>query len=244
MKTVMITGASSGIGLACVELFARKKMRIIGLGRDGKRLKDAMELAIRTGAPEAMAIALDFSKAGAIEEMFERESENIKGIDYLINSAGVAELGKIDQIDEIRWDNTFAVNVRASFSMIKAALPYLQRSQQAAVVNVSSIAGRLRSISLGADYTSSKAALIGMTRHLASELGPKGIRVNCICPSQTHTPMLDKALSAEGQQQLGKNNPLGRLGTPLEQAEVIHFLCSEQSSYMNGAIVDVNGGAL
>ena len=110
------------------------------------------------------------------------------------------------------------------------------------IVNISSIAGRTRSISLGCHYTTSKSAIIGMTRHLAAELGPKGVRVNCSAPSQTLTPMLKKALSKKDQILLSKKVPLKRLGLAREQAEVIYFLCSNKSSYINGAIVDVNGG--
>ena len=111
------------------------------------------------------------------------------------------------------------------------------------IVNIS-IAGRLRSISLSCAYSSSKAAIIGMTRHLAMELSPYEIRVNCLAPGQTITPMLNSALSEEGQKNLAKKLPLKRLANPLEQAKIIYFLSSSESSYINGAIIDSNGGAL
>ena len=112
------------------------------------------------------------------------------------------------------------------------------------IVNVSSIAGRNKSIVSGVHYTSSKAGIIGLTRQLAHELGPKGINVNCTCPSQTLTPMLEQSMNNDQLLKLTKTIPLGRLATIQDQVGPIVFLCSELSSYMNGAILDINGGQL
>ncbi len=114
----------------------------------------------------------------------------------------------------------------------------------AKIVNVSSIAGRNRSIVSGVHYTSSKAGIIGLTRQLAFELGPKNINVNAVCPSQTITPMLKESMSIEQLKSLAKNIPLRRVADAKEQVYPIMFLCSEESSYMTGCIVDVNGGQL
>ncbi len=243
-ETVIITGASSGMGLACVSTFARRGCRIVCLGRDPERTKQAVSEAERAGAHSALGFEVDFTDLDAIPRFFSDATETLGTVDYVVNSAGIAELGAVAELSEEAWERVFRVNVTAAFSMIKHALPHLLKSDRASVVNVSSVAGRLRSISLGAHYSASMAALIGMTRHLAGELGPQGVRINATCPSQTETPMLMRALSPEGRAALAKTVPLRRLATAPEQADVISFLCSPQSSYVNGTILDVNGGIL
>lgn len=243
-KTVLITGASSGIGLACVQLFAENGYRILALGRNSDRLEKTVSDAMDRGASEALGFSVDMEKADSVGNFFRCEATKISRIDCLVNCAGIAEQGATRDVSDENWELTFRVNVTASFAMIRESLPYLAKSTDAAIVNVSSIAGRSRSISLSPAYTASKAAIIGMTRHLAAELGTQGIRVNAVCPSQTHTPMLEDALSPEGREELASRVPLNRLAMPMEQAQVIFFLCSSDSSYMNGAIVDVNGGLL
>ena len=243
-KTVLITGASSGIGLACVRVFAENGYRILALGRNADRLNSVVKDALERGAPEALGFSVDMEKPDAAGNFFRDNASAISRVDCLVNSAGTAETGVTPEVSDEDWERMFRINVTAPFAMIREALPYLSKSTDAAIVNVSSIAGRLRSISLSPAYTASKAAMIGMTRHLAGELAGQGIRVNATCPSQTHTPMLEGALSKQGQEELAATVPLGRLAAPQEQAKVILFLCSPDSSYMNGAIVDVNGGLL
>ena len=242
-KTVLITGATSGIGYSCAELFAKEKWRVICLGRDRRKLEEIVALVQQRGT-ESLGFEVDLSKLDESKAFFEQNGDQVGVIDALINSAGVAPKAKIEETSDADWEDTFRVNVTAAFGMIREALPYMRKSEAPSVVNISLIAGRLRSISLSCGYSTSKAAMIGMTRHLAGELGPDGFRVNCICPSQTKTPMLDDALSQEGKKALAQSIPLRRLAQPEEQAAVIHFLCSPAASYMNGAIIDVNGGVL
>ncbi|MDC0206568.1 SDR family oxidoreductase [Nitrospinae bacterium] len=241
MKTVLVTGATSGIGEACVLKFSREGYRIIGLGRDTKRLEKVRLSALSNGAQDCRMHAVDLLNLDEIHSFF-KNMVAIEKIDALINSAGIAYTEKAEDITIDQWDEVIRVNLTAPFFVIQAALPLLSKSSNPSIVNVSSIAGRTRSLSLGCHYSTSKAAIIGMTRHLAAELGPKGIRLNCTAPSQTHSPMLDSALSKDGQVSLAKTVPLGRLSTPNDQAEVIYFLCTPPAYYINGAIIDVNGG--
>ena len=243
MNTVLVTGATSGIGKACVIKFAKEGYGIIALGRDKKRLEKIQTDALSVGAKACRVFSIDFQNLDEINTLFEKLID-IEHIDAIVNSVGIAYTSGIDNITIREWDEVMRVNVTAPFIVIQAALPWLLKSDNPSVVNISSIAGRTRSISLGCHYSTSKAAVIGMTRHLAAELGPIGIRVNCTAPSQTHSPMLDSALSKEGQEKLAETVPLRRLGTTEEQAEVIYFLCSRASSYINGATIDVNGGLL
>ena len=243
MKTVLVTGATSGIGEACVYKFSKEGYRIIGLGRDSKRLEKVRVDALSNGAKACRMYTIDLLNLDEIHTLFENMVD-IEHIDALINSAGIAYMSRVEDITISEWDEVMRVNLTAPIVIIQAALPWLIKSDNPSIVNVSSIAGRTRSLSLGGHYSTSKAAIIGMTRHLAAELGPRGIRLNCTAPSQTHSPMLDAALSKEGQASLAKTVPLGRLGTPNDQAEVIFFLCTPSASYINGAIIDVNGGLM
>ena len=134
------------------------------------------------------------------------------------------------------------VNLTSFFYIIKKTLPLM--SQGSKIVNVSSIAGRSKSLVSGVHYTASKSGIIGLTRQLANELGPRGINVNCVCPSQTRTPMLEQSMSKEQLESLCKNIPLRRIAEIEEVVNPILFLCSDEASYIHGACIDVNGGQL
>lgn len=242
MLNVLITGATSGIGLACVRRFTEQGWRVICVGRNQRRLDESVRIACEFGEQHAFGICADLGESGVTKTIFQNYASQIGPLHALVNSAAIATLGECQNISDNDWEELFRVNVTASFAMIRDALPLLQQAESPAVVNVSSIAGRFRSISLNCAYSASKAAVIGMTKHLACELGPQGIRVNCVCPSQTLTPMLIKALSIEKQTALANSIPLRRLAKPEEQAAVIYFLCTPDASYVNGAIFDVNGG--
>jgi 3-oxoacyl-[acyl-carrier protein] reductase len=243
MKTVLITGATSGIGEACVNKFANNGWRIIGFGRNRDRLDLVQSKALDNGAGMCEMHKVDLLDLKQIKETIINSIKTVS-IESIINCAGIASSGDIENIEFSEWDNMLRVNLTAPVAIIQNALPLLKKSNYASIVNVSSIAGRSRSISLGCHYTTTKAGIIGLTRHLATELGASGIRVNCVAPSQTHTPMLDKALTKENQKKLAKKVPLGRLSKSSEQANVIYFLCTKSASYINGAIIDVNGGLL
>ncbi len=240
-RVAIVTGASSGIGAAVALELSLQGASVWAAGRDETRLNRVV--ADCTGSGSIQAITVDLRQESSIKELVSRVLESEGKVNILVNCAGIAELGQIDSISREDWDEAFAVNVTAPFLLVKHLLGALEASN-GVVVNVASIAGRLRSATLGAQYSSSKAALIGLTRHLAGELGPRGIRVCATCPSQTYTPMLEAALGPGDEERLVERNPSRRLSTAQEQATVIAFLASDGASYMNGSIVDVNGGVL
>ena len=242
-RTVLITGSTSGIGLSCALLFAERNWNVVCLAKKSSSFSKIKKLL--DGKSEQFEFhQVDFSKKDSIYNFFNKKQFKFKYIDALINSAGISTKTKIENLSENEWQDIFYINVNASFQMIRESIKFMDKSRSPTIVNISSIAGRLRSISLSCAYSSSKAAIIGMTRHLAMELSPYEIRVNCLAPGQTITPMLNSALSEKGQKNLAKNLPLKRLANPLEQAKIIYFLSSSESSYINGAIIDSNGGAL
>lgn len=240
-RTVVVTGATSGIGQAAAEMFAEDGDTVFALGRDRDRLAD-LERAASGLSGSISGVAIDFAEPDGAATVLRDQFQDQEALDVLVNCHGTAKAQEIEDITTPDWDLLMRVNVHAYFLTVQVLLPWLRKSPAAAVVNVSSVAGRLRSKGLGCHYTTSKAAIIGMTRHLAGELGPEGIRVNCTCPSQTDTPMLEQAVPRERWHELTSRNPLGRIATTREQAAVIRFLASTDAGYMNGAIVDVNGG--
>jgi len=216
-KIAVVVGSSKGIGLGVVDKFEELGATVIRVSRTE---------------------GIDISNKESIDSFF----ESLTHIDFLINVAGINFCKKIEDIEMDEWDSVIDTNLRSFYYIIKKSIPLMKSGGR--IVNVSSIAGRNKSIVSGVHYTSSKAGIIGLTRQLAHELGPRGIHVNCTCPSQTLTPMLEQSMTKEQQEKLCENIPLRRLGTIKDQVGPIVFLCSELSSYLNGCIIDVNGGQL
>ena len=165
-----------------------------------------------------------------------------KKIDFLINVVGINYTKKIEEIELSEWEEVIKTNLTSIFYVTKQCISKMDQGSR--IVNVSSIAGRNRSLVSGVHYTSSKSGLIGFTRQLAFELGPKDINVNCVCPSQTLTQMLEESMTKEEQKKLSDDIPLKRLATVDDQVGPIIFLCSELSNYLTGAVIDVNGGQI
>lgn len=216
-KKVLVVGSSKGIGKGVYNSFKMLGADVVGISRSN---------------------GTDISSKEDIDIFF----NNIESIDFLINVAGINYCKKIDEISFNEWDNVLKTNLSSFFYIIKKSLPLMKSGGR--IVNVSSIAGRNKSLVSGVHYTSSKAGIIGLTRQLASELGPKGINVNCVCPSQTLTPMLQESMTEKQISDLSKSIPLQRIANIDDQVGPIIFLCSQLSNYVNGAIVDVNGGQL
>ena len=216
-KVAIVVGSSKGIGLGVADTFEELGATVIRVSRTE---------------------GVDISNKESIDSFF----ESLTHIDFLINVAGINFCKKIEDIEIDEWDSVIDTNLRSFYYIIKKSIPLMKSGGR--IVNVSSIAGRNKSIVSGVHYTSSKAGIIGLTRQLAHELGPRGIHVNCTCPSQTLTPMLEQSMTKEQQDKLCENIPLRRLGTIKDQVGPIVFLCSELSNYLNGCIIDVNGGQL
>jgi len=216
-KIAVVVGSSKGIGLGVADTFEELGATVIRVSRTE---------------------GVDISNKESIDSFF----ATLTHIDFLINVAGINFCKKIEDIEIDEWDSVIDTNLRSFYYLIKKSIPLMKSGGR--IVNVSSIAGRNKSIVSGVHYTSSKAGIIGLTRQLAHELGPKGIHVNCTCPSQTLTPMLEQSMTKEEQAKLCQNIPLRRLGTVDDQVGPIIFLCSELSNYLNGCIIDVNGGQL
>jgi NAD(P)-dependent dehydrogenase (short-subunit alcohol dehydrogenase family) len=165
-------------------------------------------------------------------------------IDILVNNAGVARPTLCDQIDDEEWDWVIDTNLKGAFNWSKAVIGAMKKQRRGVIINIASMAARSAGKIGGAHYTASKAGMMGLTRHLARELAPYGIRVNVVCPGATDTPLQrETGATPEEIAAKGQRIPLGRIGTPEDQANAVAFLVSDEASFITGASLDVNGGA-
>ena len=237
-RTMLLTGASRGIGHATVKRFSAAGWRVITCSRHPFPENCPWEMG-----PEDH-IQVDLSDAdNTLEAIHEIRSRLPQGrLDALVNNAGISpkgnggsRLGTIET-DLVDWQKVFQVNFFAPVMLARGLIAELE-SAKGSVVNVTSIAGSRVHPFAGAAYATSKSALAGLTREMAADFGPRGIRVNAISPSE-----IDTAILSPGTDRLVAQIPLRRLGTPEEVAKAIYFLCTEQSSYVNGAEIHINGG--
>ncbi len=229
MSTVMITGGSRGIGAATVARFAQAGHRVFFLYE--KNQPAAEEVARRTGAT---AISCDVSDGQAVKAAFSRLEE----LDVLVCNAGICHYGLLQTLTEDQWDRLFAVNVKGMFHCVQAAIPFFLQNQSGSVVTVSSMWGQVGA-SCEAAYSATKGAVIALSKALAKELGPSGVRVNCVAPGVVLTDMC-AGLSRETLASLAEETPLGTNGTPEDVAEAIYGLAF--APFVTGQVLGVNGG--
>lgn len=229
MEHILITGGSRGIGAATVRLFAARGCRVAFLYEKNETAASA--LSRETGA---LAIRCDVADGAAVE----RAVASLPPVDVLINNAGVSHVGLISQITGEQWDRLFAVNVKGIYHTVRAVLPGMLRRQGGCILNVSSMWGQVGA-SCEAAYSATKGAVDALTKALAKELGPSGIRVNAVSPGMIDTEM-NAGLTAEDVAALAEETPLGRIGTPEQVASALWDL--SKSEFITGQILAVNGG--
>ena len=230
-RTVVISGGSRGIGAAAVRRFAAEGDRVWFLYE--KNAAAAEKLAAETGAA---ALQADVSSEAAVQAAFSK----IPPVDVLINNAGISHYGLLDEMQTAQWERLMAVNVGGVFHCIRAALPGMLHAHRGVILNMASMWGQVGA-SCEAAYSASKGAVIALTRAMAKELGPSGIRVNAVSPGVVATDMM-AGFSQEELAALAEETPLGRIGTPEEIAGVLWFLASPDAAFITGQIVPVNGG--
>lgn len=241
-QTVLITGGSRGIGAACARLFAARGSRVIVGYKESRQAAEqlAAELADRHAGMCAAALRADVTKAGEVAQMFAHAREIFGSVDILVNNAGIAEFIMFQDITEEKWDRMMDTNCKGMYLCAKEALADMLPKKKGAIVNISSMWGQAGA-SCEVHYSASKAAVIGLTKALAKELGPSGIRVNCVAPGAIETDMM-ASVSADIKKELAEETPLARLGTPEDIAKAVFFLASEEASFITGQVLGANGG--
>ncbi len=239
-ETVLITGGSRGIGLATARLFAANGHPVaINYNRSNEAAFDAAR-EINAGGGMALAVKADVSQPEEVAAMFANIQEQLGGVDILVNNAAIARQSLFSDIAYDEWRSTFAVNVDGMFLCCKAALPHMLHHHSGSIINISSMWGQVGA-SCEVLYSATKAAVIGLTKALAQEVGPSGIRVNCVAPGVIDTDM-NAHLSPDDLRELAESTPLMRIGTPQEAARAIYFLASDNASFITGQVLCPNGG--
>ena len=229
MPNVVITGGSRGIGAAAVELFSQQGNTVYFLYE--KEHKKAAQVAQKTGAT---AICCDVSDGAAVRTAFEK----LPDVDVLICNAGICKTGLMSMLPEEDWDRIFDVNVKGIYNCVNAAMPFFLKKQSGCVITVSSMWGQVGA-SCEAAYSSTKGAVIALTKALAKELGPSGIRCNCVAPGVIETDMCAD-VDPEILQEMAQENPVGRNGTPEDVAKAMVYLA--EAEFVTGQVLPVNGG--
>lgn len=235
MPLALVTGASGGIGRAIRKTLEQRGYEVLGLD-----LTEGPEAADRHFVLDLAALAADPASQEATLARIEKFTQS--GLHLLVNNAAAQVVKSFERITIGDWNRTMAVNVTAPFLLIQRFLPALERVK-GSVVNISSIHANLTKPGFAA-YAASKGALTTLTRSLAVELGPRGVRVNAVLPAAIDTPMLREAFEGneEGLAKLGEHHPIGRIGRPEEIAGVVAFVGSPEAGFLNGAAIEVNGG--
>lgn len=240
MKTAIITGASRGIGKATATLFAKRGYNTVICYNESKSEAEALCAELSGAGYSAIAYKVDVSSSNDVGIMFSYIYSKFGSVDVLVNNAGVCSYGLIIDVDNEEFDRVNGINYNGTFFCCREAVRYMLKEHQGSIVNVSSMWG-ISGSSCESVYSASKAAVIGLTKALAKELGPSGIRVNCVAPGVIATDM-NACLDDETMKELSDSTPLCRIGTPEEVAEVIFFLATDSASFVTGQVISVDGG--
>jgi len=234
-KVALVTGAARGIGLATTKILLGEGWQVAMIDRDGEELLSASD-----GLDGAAPFIFDVSDPKQVDEMTAALLETFGRIDAVVNNAGVADFGPLEETSFERWRRVMNTNLDGVFLVSQAALPHL-KATKGCLVNIASISG-LRASTLRVAYGTSKAAVIQLTKQQAAELGEFGVRANCVCPGPVRTKL---AMAVHSQDIIDAYHdaiPLNRYGSEAEIGEVIAFLCSDKASYVTGQVVASDGG--
>jgi len=241
MKQVaLVTGSSRGIGRAIAAQLAREGYAVCVNYLEQREAAEKLVEQLRAEGGQAIAVQADVADRAAVEAMVRITEETFGPVTLLVNNAGISRQGLFQDVDDALWDRYFAVNVTGARNAIRAVLPHMLHEKTGCIVNITSIWG-LRGASCEVTYAATKASLVGLTRSLALELAPSGIRVNAVAPGCIETDMV-RALGQETREMLVEQTPLGRLGTPEDIAHAVSFLASDKAAFFTGQILTADGG--
>ena len=239
-KIALVTGASRGIGRGIALQLAREGWDVCVNYIQQREAAEAVAAQIRSIGQNAMAVQADVADGEAVNAMVRAVETQLGPVTLAVNNAGISGQGLFQDTSDEMWDHHMAVNLGGARNVIRAVLPHMLSEKSGCIVNISSIWG-LRGASCEVAYACSKAAVIGLTRSLALELAPSGIRVNCVAPGCIDTDMV-KVLGSETRSMLIEETPLGRLGTPEDIAHAVAFFASDKASFLTGQVLTADGG--
>lgn len=239
-EVALVTGAGRGIGRAIALKLAGAGYDVALNYRTSAREAEETASEIIIAGRRAMAVQADVVDAGEVAAMVARTEDVLGPVSLLVNNAGFSWWGLFQDLDYAAWRRLFAVNVDGAYHCIQAVLPWMLREKRGNIINVSSVWGQ-RGAACEAAYAATKAALIGLTRSLAAELAPSGIRVNAVAPGCIETDML-QSLGAETVASLAEETPMGRIGAPEDVAKAVRFLASQDAAFITGQVLTLDGG--
>jgi len=241
-RVVAVTGAAQGIGACTARAFAQQGAKIAALDIDEKAAAEVAREITAAGG-KAIVVRADVTDEKSVQDAIARTVTELGGLDILVTSAGgYGRLANVEDMPLEEWERTIALNLRGTFLCCKTAIPHLKRSQAGRIITIASISGRTISSSTSPAYAASKAGVIQLTRFLAYTLGEHGITANSVAPITTLTPRVRALRTPENVAQISSQVPMKRLPEPEEHATVVVFLASDAASYLNGTVMDTNGG--
>jgi NAD(P)-dependent dehydrogenase (short-subunit alcohol dehydrogenase family) len=244
-KVAIVTGAGSGIGLATANLFAKEGAKVVVADIESSLGRETVEEISKNGGT-AIQVKVDVSKADEVKAMVKTCIANFGKLDVLLNNAGIeGPGGALWKMKEDDWNRVMDVNLKSVFLGCRYAIPHMKRTK-GSIINTASELGLVGSTSRPA-YSASKGGIIALTRSLALQCAPYGIRVNCICPGATETPLLTRFVGEKQRERklrkLSREIPLHRLGKPIDIAYAALYLASDESSFVTGSVLVIDGGS-
>lgn len=240
MSTVLVTGASRGIGSACAMAFAREGYDVAVNFNKSKAEAEALTDELRSIGARAFAVQADVTDSAQVRDMFDKVRSELGAVNVLVNNAGISMYGLLTELSDSDWNRMISSDLSSVFYCSKAALPDMLRAHRGVIINIASMWGEVGA-SCEAAYSAAKAGVIGLTKALAKEVGPSGIRVNAVSPGVVMTDMMSE-FSEEDIRALKDDTPLNTLGSPQDIAEAAVFLASDKAAYITGQVLSVNGG--
>lgn len=246
-KTAIVTGAASGIGRAIALLFAKHGACVAALDVAEATAREVEQEIVRAGG-KAMTVPCDVTRQRDVAEAFVEVEHRFGGVDVLVNSAGVAHVGTVEQTSEEDFDRVYAVNVKGVYNCLKAGVASMRSRGGGVILNIASVASSVGLPDRFA-YSMSKGAVLTMTYSIARDYVGDNIRCNCVAPARVHTPFVDGFLAKnypgrEGEmfEQLSRTQPIGRMGKPEEVAGLALYLCSDAAAFITGSNFAIDGG--
>lgn len=239
-KIAVVTGGGQGIGREICRVLGNRGFAVAVTDVNMKTAEETAEAVLNAGG-EAEVWRMDVSDIAQVREVIPKVAERMGSVDVVVNNAGILHATLPEEITEEEWDRILEVNLKGSFFVTQAALPYMKQNRWGRIIFISSSAGRMGGIANGLAYSASKAGMLGLSKGLALRLAEWQITVNAVAPGTTKSDII-KGFTPEKVAELETMIPLKRLGRPKEIADLVGFLASEEAGFITGAVVDINGG--